>query len=101
MAGRPRKKAEKIGEIEEYFTYLGLMLMNEIPEQYRGEIEPKTDLSIAWNNALCTALRATAKIIVLGDMLRERAGITEPGPYEEFMRECGECEQDGTQSDTE
>ncbi len=100
MAGRPRKKAAKIGEIEEYFTYLGLMLMNEFPEQYRAEIEPKTDLSIAWNNALCTALRATAKIIVLGDMLRERAGITEPGPYEEFMRECGVRNQESTQTES-
>ena len=84
MAGRPRKKSEKVTALEEEALSLEMGLFSEMPEQYREK--PNSDrLCTAWNDALDAVMLASTAMEKLGNMLRKKAKITEPGPYEKIL----------------
>ncbi len=89
MAGRPRKKAEAVTALEDKAVALDMNLFCEIPEQYleRPDYDP---LCEAWNDAIDAVGLASVAMRRLGDMLRKKAKITEPGPYEKILLEDGE-----------
>ena len=89
MAGRPRKKAEAVTCLEDKALYLDLSMFSEIPRQYleRPDYDP---LCEAWNDAMDGATLTSIAMQRLGNMLRKKAKITEPGPYEKILLEDGE-----------
>lgn len=83
MAGRPKKMAERVTAIEEQALCVNMGLFCEIPQMY---LEQPTDdpLCVAWNEAQDAVMLANFAMEKLGEMLRKRAKITEPGPYEKI-----------------
>ena len=82
MAGRPKTKAMKIHKAESGVVALLVLVTNTIPEQHLDDPDPKSDLGRAWYNALWDTQRSFDSLRALGDLLRQRAGITELGPCE-------------------
>ena len=89
MAGRPRKKAEAVTALEDEALSLEMGMFSEMPEQYleRPDYDP---LCEAWNDAMDGATLFSIAMQRLGNMLRKKAKITEPGPYEKILLEDGE-----------
>ncbi len=81
MAGRPRKKAERVTVLEEESLALHMGMFSECPRQYR-ERPDDDELSRAWSDALDATGLADTAMQKLGGMLRKKAKITEPGPFE-------------------
>ncbi len=81
MAGRPRKKAERVTGLEEEAMCLHMGMFSEIPKQYR-EHPDDDELSRAWSDALDATGLADTAMQKLGGLLRKKAKITEPGPFE-------------------
>ena len=48
----------------------------------------------AWNGAVDAVMCASNALEELGDMLRAKAGITEPGPSKRFVSEQGGASED-------
>ncbi len=92
MAGRPKKKAEAVTGLEDEALALSMGVFLEMPKKYRER--PDYDpLCQAWNDALDATGLASTAMQKLGEMLRAKAKITEPGPYEKILAEDGEtCE---------
>ena len=90
MAGRPIKKSEKVTALEEEALSLEMGLFSEMPEQYREK--PNSDrLCTTWNDALDAVMLASTAMEKLGNMLRKKAKITEPGPYEKILVDGGDA----------
>ncbi len=89
MAGRPVKMAEKVTALEERAFCLSADVFCERPKQYR---ERPTDdpICVAWNDAADATMLATLATEKLGNLLREKAHITEPGPNEKMALDDGE-----------
>lgn len=89
MAGRPKKMAERVTAIEDQALCVNMGLFCEIPQMY---LEQPTDdpLCVAWNEAKDAVMLANIAMEKLGDMLRKKAKITEPGPYEKLMLADGD-----------
>ena len=86
MAGRPRKQAEAVTGLEGEAMNLSMGVFLEMPKQYRER--PNYDpICQAWNDALDATALATTAMDKLGGLLRSKAKITEPGPYEEMLLE--------------
>ena len=88
MPGRPRKKAEAVAGLEDEALCLEMGVFSEMPRQYleRPDSDP---LCQAWNAAMDGAGIACVAMQKLGDMLRKKAKITEPGPWERILAEDG------------
>ena len=83
MAGRPVKMAEKVRAIEERAFCLSADVFCERPKQYQDR--PTTDpICVAWNDAANATMLASIATEKLGNLLREKAHITEPGPNEKM-----------------
>ena len=92
MAGRPRKKAEAVTGLEEEALSLEMGLFLEMPEQYREK--PNSDrLCTAWNDAMDAVALASTAMEKLGNMLRKKAKISEPGPYEQMCVDGGDAHE--------
>ena len=89
MPGRPQKKSEAVTALEDKALALAMNLFCEIPQQYleRPDSDP---LCQAWNDAMDATGIAGVAMKKLGDMLRKKAKITEPGPGERIFLEDGE-----------
>ena len=85
MPGRPRKMARKVAEFEEVAIYLSADVFYTIPLQYRRQPNPRDPLNRAWNHALKATGQASIELERLGDLLRAKAGISEPGPSALFV----------------
>ncbi len=64
-------------------------MFSEIPKQYSDRPDGGP-LCQAWNDALDAATLAHLALQKLGDMLRKKAQITEPGPCEQLVTAKGE-----------
>lgn len=84
MAGRPRKMVRRVEEFEKLVTMLAMYTFETIPEQYREKPNPNDRLSVARNNAMRLTMHTSIALDALGDLLRAKAGITEPGPSAQF-----------------
>ncbi|MCH8881019.1 MAG: hypothetical protein IID34_14215 [Planctomycetes bacterium] len=92
MAGRPRKKAEAVTALEEEALSLEMGLFSEMPKQYLER--PDTDrLCTTWNDTMDAAMLFSTAIEKLGNMLRKKAKITEPGPYEKILVDGGDAHE--------
>ena len=88
MAGRPRKKAEKVTGLEDEALGLSMGVFLEMPKKYleRPDYDP---ICQAWNDAMDATGIASTAMQKLGDMLRKKAKIDEPGPWEKILLEDG------------
>ena len=85
MPGRPRTMAKKISKIEEQVTAAAAELFVVEPRQYRESRQSEDPLGRAWNAAVDATMLASIKLEELGDLLRKKAGITEPGPAAKIL----------------
>ena len=85
MPGRPLKMAKKVAELEEQAMGLSADVLLTMPAQYRERPDFKDALNVAWNAAVEATMLASIKLEELGDLLRQKAGITEPGPAAETL----------------
>ena len=69
-------------EVEALSVEIGMF--KEMPKQYL-ERPDGGPLCAAWNDAVDAATLAHLATQKLGDLLRKKANITEPGPYEELI----------------
>jgi len=76
--------AKAVGEIERVVHETAYQVYEMMPEMYREKPDAEDRLGKAWHAAAANMLCGSASLSALGDMLRERAGITGPTPYEEF-----------------
>ncbi len=92
IAGRPRQEAERVTGLEEQARSVEVGMFSEIPKQY-GDRPDGGPLCMAWNDALDAATLAHLALQKLGDMLRRKANIAEPGPCEQpITAEGAPCE---------
>ncbi|MCZ6653484.1 MAG: hypothetical protein O7D91_10720 [Planctomycetota bacterium] len=92
MAGRPRKKAEAVTALEDEALSLEMGMFSEMPEQYLER--PDTDrLCTTWNDAMDAVALASTAMEKLGNMLRKKAKISEPGPYEKILVDGGDAHE--------
>ncbi len=89
MAGRPKKMAERVTALEEQALCVELDMFLEIPRMY-FEQPNDAPLCVAWNEAIEAVCLAHLAMEKLGEMLRKKAKITEPGPYEKLMLADGD-----------
>ena len=95
MPGRPKKKMKEIQPLEDaaadIYDKVESLAPRWITKKHFGvrrgsEPEPPTnDLEAAWVRAVDATAEAGIAMEELGDLLREEAGITEPGPVEQTM----------------
>ena len=67
--------------LEEQARSVEVGTFKEMPKQYRDRPDG-SPLCQAWNDAVDAATLARLALQKLGDMLRRKANIAEPGPYE-------------------
>ena len=60
------------------------------PQQYLDNPNPGDPIGRAWNQCVHATMGASIACERLGDLLRAKAGIKEPGPTEEFMADGGQ-----------
>lgn len=90
MAGRPKTMAKRVGVLEEQAVWLSLEVFKARPSQYREKPDAGDPINAAWNDAMEIAHMASICLERLGDLLRKKAGITEPGPTKCFF-EAGDA----------
>ena len=75
--------------LEEQARSVEVGMFEEMPKQYleRPDYDP---LCEAWNDAIDAVGLASVAMGKLGDMLRKKAKISEPGPWEKILLEDGE-----------
>ena len=85
MAGRPKMMAKRVTELEAEALDFSFRVCSACPDQYH---KPSDDpLCEAWGVAVSGAIGASRELQRLGDILRKKAGITEPGPVQQFDEE--------------
>ncbi len=78
--------------LEEQVRSVEVGMFEEMPKQYR-ERPDGGPLCMAWNDAVDAAALARLAMQKLGDVLRKKANIAEPGQCEQFITAKGEpCE---------
>jgi hypothetical protein len=77
--------ARKVGELESAAIQLFRGMFLTMPAQYRDKPDPDDPLGMAWNSARMSVALASVELERLGDLLRAKAGITEPGPSAQFL----------------
>lgn len=83
MAGRPVKMAEKTTALEARALQLSYDVFCERPKQYLDR--PTADpICVAWNDAVSATMLAMTATEKLGNLLRAKANITEPGLNEKI-----------------
>ena len=85
MAGRPKTQAKKVREFEEWFLNFESGFSAVVPGMYLDRPDSNDQLNKAWNCAVDSIMLANSMLAGLGDMLRARAGIKEPGPSQQLL----------------
>ncbi len=75
--------------LEEQARFVEVGMFKEMPQRYRDRPDGGP-LCLAWNDALDAAALARLAMQKLGDMLRRKANIAEPGPCEQFITAEGQ-----------
>ena len=89
MAGRPKMMEKKVTGIEAKAFCLSAEVFCEVPKQYLDR--PTADpICVAWNDAVDATMLAMIATEKLGNLLRAKANITEPGPQEKIALDDGE-----------
>ena len=83
MAGRPVKMAEKATALEARALQLSYDVFCEQPKQY---LDRPTDdpICVSWNDAVRANMLSSIATEKLGNLLRAKANITEPGLNEKI-----------------
>lgn len=79
--------AEWATQLEDKAICLSADVYATIPEQYLRTPDPEDPLCTAWANCKDYTILAMNACERLGNLLRARAGIKEPGPTELFFRD--------------
>jgi hypothetical protein len=76
-------------KLEERAAGLSWDVFSAIPDQYldRDPYGQSDPLAAAWNWAVNASMEASFALEHLGDLLRTKAGITEPWPYRKLCQE--------------
>jgi hypothetical protein len=77
--------AKKCAAFEEQAVQLAGEVYLATPTQYRVQPDPVDPLNRAWNVAAHATLLAVIVLEQLGNLLRAKAGIIEPGPTARFF----------------
>ena len=93
MAGQPRRTAERVTDLEARSLELMLDTANIAPEHYREKPNEQDALCMAWNDAASQTSIALFALADLGDLVRQKAGITELGPWARCVAEVEESER--------
>ncbi|TWT43955.1 hypothetical protein RAS1_03590 [Phycisphaerae bacterium RAS1] len=85
MAGRPRRMLRRVEDLEVAAFALAFDVFLAAPEQYTNlpaRLKGRTNDAVAsaWRSAVRAATVASTALERLGDVLRAKAGVTEPGP---------------------
>ena len=81
MAGRPKKMARAVTELEEQSLCLSADLFLIAPAHYRKDPNPGDPIGMAWNNCIASTMQAWAAIGRLADYWFEVAILpSEAGP---------------------
>ena len=92
IAGRPRQEAERVTGLEEQARSVEIGMFKEMTKRYR-ERPADGPLCTAWNDAVDAATLTRLAMQKLGDMLRRKAQIADPGPCGQLLTAKGEpCE---------
>ena len=87
MAGQPHRTAKRVTDLEARSLQLMLDTAKIAPEHYREKPDEQDALCMAWNDAASQTSIALFALADLGDLVREKAGITEPGPVARHIAE--------------
>ena len=93
MPGRPKKKAKRTTELEELAVRLSADVCAAIPQMYLDKPDSYDHICRAWTDAVEATTPASLVIEHLGNLLRAKAGIMDPGPAAEIgavIREVSE-----------
>lgn len=100
MAGRPIKMAEKVAGFEVQAMELSAEVFLAVPESYRQRPDLRDRVGQAWHACMVATMQASIACERLGDMLRSKAGILEPGPSRTFLDEgCQKRANDGAEAE--
>ena len=93
MAGRSLKMARTATELEDQAFCLSAEVFFATPKNY---IDKPIDHPVcqAWRSAVKATMLASIATERLADMLRAKAGITGPGPVQEFLGEQADSEDE-------
>jgi len=98
MPGRPVTMARKVGEYEEAAVCLSAEVFAAMPTQYREQPDSDDPVNWAWQCAVRATMQASIELERLGDLLRAKAEINEPGPTAQSLASGPGCE-DGESED--
>ena len=87
MAGRPRTMAKRVTALEDRALQLTDDLLKIVPSQYLGHPNDGDPFNAAWNRAVDRVHDSMYAFAGLGNLVREKAGIVEPGPVALFWAE--------------
>ena len=87
--------AKRVTALEERALQLTIDLLKIAPTQYRDHRNDGDPFNAAWNKAVDLAHDSLFAIADLGNLVREKAGITETGPV---ARHIAEKEKDSEES---
>jgi hypothetical protein len=90
--------AKRVTELEERALDVAIDMFTAVPAQYRERPDPDDPLGAAWVTALKAATQASIDLERLGDLLRAKAGIAEPGPTAQLMADEPEPDAETTRS---
>ncbi len=90
--------ARKAAEFEEQAGCLFIDVFLTMPKQYKENPDSDDAICQAWNESQDATMRASIALQRLGDLLRAKAGITEPGPSEKFCKGLPENKEKETDS---
>ena len=86
MAGRPKKMAKRVTELEDRALVLKSDVEELVPDQYLEDDYGPDPLGLgqAWENALDATEDAHFALGALGEILRDRAGIEDQEPGDQL-----------------
>ena len=89
MAGQPLTKSRKVTALEEEALCLAMDVFSEVPKKYL-EKPSQHVICKAWNDVVAATQITSIAIRKLGELLRAKAGVTEPGPWEKILLDDGD-----------
>ncbi len=87
MPGRPLTTARKVCELEEAALEVSAETFFAMPSAYKKPPTRNDPVHAAWHAAYVATLDASIRVEHLGDVMRARAGIKEPGPAAVMLAE--------------
>ena len=90
MAGQPHRTAKRVTDLEARSLQLMFDTSRFAPEHYRKKPNDHDPLNKAWNGAVDRTTDTLFALADLGDLVRQKAGITELGPWARCVAESEE-----------